>query len=109
MSVTAEQLAAVKAYMRVPAEDTSEDAVIGALYESAQGYLLGAGVSEPPQGDPWRALYLTCLWGLTLWYYDHRDDAGDAEAFPLGLRKGIQQLKHLQEVDAAVAGELAEA
>lgn len=98
------RLNAVKAYMRVPLEDTDEDGVISALYEAAQGYLEGAGISEPPSSDKSRSLYLTALWGLTLYYYDHRDAVGTEAAFPIGLRPVINQLKLVQETDAAAAG-----
>ena len=88
MAVSDKQLAAVKRYMRVDGDD--DDAVIGALLEAAILYLHDAGIDEPAEES---ALYNLATWGLTLHYYDHRDDVGGEASFPAGLRPIITQLK----------------
>ncbi len=85
-----EELAQVKKYMRV--EHDEDDELIAALYAAAGLYLEAAGVRAPAEASP---LYNLALWGLTLHYYDHRDDVGSEAAFPLGLRPVINQLKAL--------------
>lgn len=83
-------LEAAKRYMRV--EGSEDDAVISALCAAAALYLQNAGI--PPRKDP-DPLYDLALWGLTLYYYDHRDDVGSETSFPVGLRPVITQLKLL--------------
>lgn len=83
-----EELAQVKAYMRVDGDE--DDAIITALYQAAALYLGNAGI-QPPTGD--RALYDLAVRSLTLHYYDHRDAVGNEAEFPVGLRPIINQLK----------------
>ena len=83
-----DELAAVKAYMRVDGDD--DDAVILALLAAAKVYLINAGIRRPETGDD---LYNLALWSLTLHYYDHRDAVGDEASFPTGLRPILTQLK----------------
>lgn len=89
-------LAAVKKYMRV--DGTDDDDVIAALYAAAVLYLQNAGIKPPADGG---ALYNLAVWGLTLYYYDHRDDVGSEGGFPVGLRPVINQLKLLVESGGA--------
>lgn len=96
--MSAEDLAAVKQYMKVEHDD--EDDLIWALYQAARCYL---GVREPKEKNP---LYDLALWRLTLHYYDHRDSVGNEAEFPMGLRPIINQLKALDsrpaETDVAM-------
>lgn len=91
MAISDTALAAVKQYMRVDTDD--DDDVISALHQAAVQYLTAAGITEP---DDDAELYWLCVWGLTLHYYDHRDDTGSESPFPLGLRPIITQLKAVQ-------------
>lgn len=85
--MNAENLAAVKRYMKIEHDD--EDELIWALYQAAKLYL---GVREPKEEN---SLYNLALWRLTLHYYDHRDSVGNEANFPVGLRPIINQLKAL--------------
>lgn len=102
METCDKELEAVKRYMRVDPDFTEDDEIIRALYAAAALYLRNAGIEAPSEG---RQLYDLAVWGLTLYYYDHRDAVGDEAAFPIGLRPIITQLKLLAGVDAAVAEE----
>lgn len=101
MAVSEQELAAVKAYMRVDQDDLEDDEVIEALYEAARSYLTGAGISDPGEAAEGHSLYLLALWGLTLYYHDHRDAVGAEQAFPVGLRPVITQLKLAPRTAAA--------
>lgn len=94
------ELEAVKRYMRVDPDFTGDDGIIRALHKAAAAYLRNAGIEAPDEG---RELYDLAVWGLTLFYYDHRDAVGDEAAFPVGLRPILTQLKLTAGVDAAVA------
>lgn len=98
MEITDEELEAVKRYMRVDPDFTEDDGIIRALNKAAVLYLRNAGIEAPGED---RQLYDLAVWGLTLFYYDHRDAVGDEAAFPIGLRPIITQLKLLAGVDAA--------
>lgn len=102
MEITDKELEAVKRYMRVDPDCTEDDWIIRALYAAAALYLRNAGI-EAPEGD--RALYDLALWGLTLFYYDHRDAVGDEAAFPIGLRPVITQLKLLAGAEGEAYGQ----
>ena len=85
---TAEELAACKAYMR--AEEETDEA-IAPFYDAAVSYLAGTGIQKPETED---SRYTLAVHGLTLYYYDHRDDVeGSVAPFPIGLRPVINQLK----------------
>ena len=98
MEVSRENLAAVKAYMRIDGDE--DDAVIEALYSAAVLYLKNAGIEEPSK-DP--SLYNLAVWSLTLHYYDHRDSVGNEASVPTGLRPIINQLKLLGDVERSVS------
>lgn len=98
MEIADKELEGVKRYMRVDPDFTEDDEIIRALYAAAALYLRNAGIEAPDGG---RELYDLAVWGLTLFYYDHRDAVGDEAAFPIGLRPIITQLKLLAGVDAA--------
>lgn len=88
MALSGRALAAVKRYMRVDGSD--DDDVIAALYAAAVLYLQNAGVEALEENSD---LYNLAVWGLTLYYYDHRDDVGSEANCPVGLRPVINQLK----------------
>lgn len=91
----ASELAAVKLYMRV--EEDGDDAIIAALYDAAVIYLENAGIQRPQEKPE---LYNLAVWGLTLHYYDHRDETGNETALPAGLRPILNQLKLLGQAGA---------
>lgn len=97
METTDKEMEAVKRYMRVDPDFTEDDGIIRALYAAAALYLRNAGIEAPDEG---RELYDLVVWGLTLFYYDHREAVGDEAAFPVGLRPIITQLKLLADVAA---------
>ena len=86
-------LADVKQYMKV--DGTDDDRLIETLYGAARTYLKDGGVEKPEKESD---LYTLALWGLTLHYYDHRDDVGTNVAIPIGLRNIINQLKQTGEI-----------
>ncbi|MEG1777519.1 MAG: head-tail connector protein, partial [Angelakisella sp.] len=90
MKPTQTELEAVKRYMLLT--ENSEDGVVEALYMAAKIYLENCGVKQPVSGD---SLYNLALWGLTLFYYNHRDDVTNESSLPAGLRPIINQLKLL--------------
>lgn len=92
--MTPEELASVKAYMRV--DGTEDDVIISALYKAAVLYLGNAGI-QPPTDD--RDLYDLAVWSLTLYYYDHRAAVGNEAELPVGLRPIINQLKLIAAAD----------
>ena len=98
MTLTSEELAAVKAYMKIDGD--ADDAIIEALYSAAVLYLKNAGI-EPMLEDP--SLYNLVVWSLTLHYYDHRDAVGNEASFPTGLRPIINQLKLMGDVSRSVS------
>lgn len=102
MTVTDEELQAVKKYMQRERDFTEDDSLIRTLYAAAVIYLRGSGVKAPSED---RELYDVLVWGLTLYYYDHRDAVSSEAAFPVGLRPILNLLKNTAVVDAAVAEE----
>ena len=98
MKVNKEELAAVKAYMRIDGDE--DDAIIKALYCAAVLYLKNAGIEEPSE---YPSLYNLAVWSLTLHYYDHRDSVGNEASFPTGLRPIINQLKLLGDIERSVS------
>ncbi len=98
-AAAAEELAAVKLYMRV--DEDADDKVIKAALAAAKVYLTNAGITPD---DDTLDLYNLALWSLTLHYYDHRDAVGNEAAFPVGLRPIINQLKLLGAARRAASG-----
>lgn len=87
-NVSADRLAAYKAYMRVDGE--ADDALISFFISAAAEYLTGAGIYRTADNA---ARYDLALSALTLYYYDHRDAVGTEAEIPRGLRPVINQLK----------------
>ena len=87
-------------YMRLDPQDQTEKALVRSLYKASIIYLRNAGVERPKADTPAldHELYDLATWGLTLYYYDHRDAVGNETAFPIGLRPIINQLKLEAEV-----------
>lgn len=92
-TITTEQLAACKEYLRV--DLSADDALITNLMAGAMEYLNIADLSD---ASPQQQL---AVWSLTLHRYDHRDDVDGQTPFPIGLRPIINQLKAEAEVAAA--------
>lgn len=90
--LTAEELAAAKAYLRVEGEE--DDAVVTACVLAAREYLAGAGVALPPAEHPRRALYNLAAHAIALGSYDLRDPVltGSVAENPQ-LRRTVVQLK----------------
>lgn len=88
MAIRAEDLSAVKRYMRV--DDDEDDDIISMMYEAAEIYLDDGCGAKPGTAD---SLYILALWSLTLHYYENRNSIGNEASFPVGLRPIINQLK----------------
>lgn len=77
------------------ADDPEVSALIPSLYDAAVWYMLDAGVPEPPEGSPRRALYDLCVNCMVLDSWDRRDmtipsaNAAENPAF----RRWLNQLK----------------
>lgn len=80
-------LTAVKRYMRL--EDAPDEEVLP-FYLFAENYLRDTGIYRTDENQH---MYDIVLWGLSLYYYDHRDDVGADATFPAGLQKTINKLK----------------
>ena len=95
MRFSTDELAACKRYMRDDETGTTHDEDIDALMAAAEEYLNSAGIrtSSSPR-------FRLALHNLTLYYYDHRDQTGEAQ-LPVGLRHIINQLKVDNEIGAA--------
>ena len=96
------RLARLLAYCRIDCSDPEDVETVRGLYAAAVAYLEGAGVAEPPEGDPRRPLYDLAVDFMVLRDYDIRDatlpasSAADNPAF----RRMIVQLK-LSEPDVS--------
>lgn len=71
MGVSADRLAAAKAYLRV--EGSEDDGLILDLCRAGMEYLANAGISEPEPGSGREAQYQLVLSALVLSNYDLRD------------------------------------
>ncbi len=81
-----------KTYLRIDTDD--DDVLVGTLLDAATIYLDNAGVPAPAESN---ALYDLALWGVTLYFYDHRDDvATNLASMPLGVQRVINQLKLME-------------
>lgn len=104
--LTAEELAAAKAYMRAPEGD---DAFVASCVIAARAYLEGAGVSLPRVGTLRRELYDMVVHAYALTMYDHRDllvaNALSANPFLVSLKN---QLKFTEDNFPADGGEVDE-
>lgn len=91
--LTAEELAAAKAYMRIDTDD--EDGVVTTCVLAAQAYLEGAGVPKPDADHPKRSIYDIVCHALALSVYDGRDPVikGAVVADNPVLRQMLTQLK----------------
>ena len=92
--MTEERKAALTAYCRIDEFGPGEEALFGAIYDSAVSYMEEAGVSEPPEGTGRRAKYDLCVNALVLDAWDNRgtEIAARAEENP-AFRRVLNQLK----------------
>lgn len=99
--MTEERKAALTAYCRIDEFGPGEEALFGAIYDSAVSYMEEAGVSEPPEGTGRRAKYDLCVNALVLDAWDNRgtEIAARAEENP-AFRRVLNQLK-LTEPDVS--------
>lgn len=97
MALTERRLAGLLAYCRLHelAEDPEVAELIPILYEAAVGYLEGAGISEPPEGNTRRAQYDLCVNYLVLNSWDKRDSmvVGTVITENPAFRSVLNQLK----------------
>lgn len=95
MKLTEERKAGLMAYCRIDQLEEGEDALLQTLYDSAVGYLAGAGISEPEEGTPRRGQYDLCVNYLVLDGYDRRETAavGTAMVENPAFRRLLTQLK----------------
>ena len=81
----------IKEYMRI--DDDVEDTLINSLIESANLYLLNAGVKNF-END----LYKLAIKMLVLHWYENREIIGEARKLSFSLDNIITQLKYCYEV-----------
>jgi hypothetical protein len=93
--------ASLLAYCRIDALEDGEEMVLAGLYEAAVAYMDQAGISEPPEGTPRRAMYDLCVNALVLDSWDSRGTsvATSVIADNIAFRRRINQLK-MTEMDA---------
>ena len=88
------------AYCRIPAAEADGSDLLQTLYDSAQGYMEQAGVSEPEVGTQRRAQYDLCVNYLVLdgWYLrDMTLDGSNVSENP-AFRRMLNQLKLTEPV-----------
>lgn len=102
MALTGERRASLLAYCRIePEELTEEDSVLlEIMFESAVGYLAGAGVSAPAPGTKRAAQYDLCVNALVLEAWDRRSIslAGTVVSENPVFRQTLNQLKLTEPV-----------
>lgn len=88
---------AIMAYCRINEADLEpgEIHLLDALCAAAVGYMAQAGVSEPPEDTPRRALYDLCVNYLVLDGWDRRDASfvGTSSTENPEFRRKLNQLK----------------
>ena len=88
------------AYCRIDAAEADGSDLPQTLYDSAQGYMEQAGVSEPEVGTQRRAQYDLCVNYLVLDGWDRRDmtlDGSNVSENP-AFRRMLNQLKLTEPV-----------
>lgn len=95
MATQEERMALLRAYCRIDADDDQFALLAPSMLQSAEEYMVGAGVSKPADGTARRALYDECVNALVLDAYDNRgaqfkaNSLSDNPAF----RRKLVQLK----------------
>ena len=95
MAIPEELLGAVEAYCKEPDPDELTLLELTIAWDTAAGYLQGAGVSRPKTDDERHGLWLGVMLALTLDGYDQRGaqfSAGKLQENP-AFRRKISQLK----------------
>lgn len=89
------------AYCRVEDPTEAELITLETAYESAVGYMTGAGVAEPGEGTPRRAQYDLCVNYMVLDAFDLRDETitGTIVNENPAFRRLLNQLKHTEPPD----------
>lgn len=98
MGLTTIRAATLKAFCRLDELSAEEEELLGALYDAAVGYMDQAGVREPPEYTPRRALYDLCVNNLVLDSWDRRDASfvGAAPSENPAFRRRLNQLKQTE-------------
>ncbi|WP_297301102.1 head-tail connector protein [uncultured Oscillibacter sp.] len=102
MALDAIRETTLKAYCRVDELSAEEEELFSALYNAAVGYMVQAGVREPPEYTPRRAQFDLCVNYLVLDSWDRRDVSfmGTSAAENPSFRRLLNQLK-LTEPDVS--------
>lgn len=102
MALTTQRLRELMYYCRAEEESVEEKNLFRELYDGAVAYLENAGVSEPEDDTPRRALYDQVLKPLVLDAYDRRSASVDGTmvAENPAWRRNLNQLK-LTEPDVS--------
>lgn len=92
----------LKAFCRLDSLSSEEEELLHHLYDAAVGYMVQAGVVEPPENTPRRAQYDLCVNYLVLDSWDRRDVSitGTIVADNPAFRRLLNQLK-LTEPDVS--------
>ena len=107
MAIPEEYKSRVLAYCQERAPDDWDLLVLDQAWDSAAGYLEGAGISQPPETDTARnALWLSVMCAMVLDEYDQRGaqfDQGKLQDNP-AFRRKLVQLKLTEPASEADAG-----
>lgn len=99
-----ERRLAIMAYCRINEDELEpgEMYLFDAMCEAAVGYMTQAGVSEPAEGTPRRALYDLCVNSLVLDSWDRRDVSfvGTSSSENVVFRQRLNQLKFTEPAGA---------
>ena len=97
MALSDERRETLLAYCKLTelADDPEVQALIPVLYDSAVGYMAGAGISQPMEGTPRAAQYDLCVNYLVLDAWERRETTitGTIVADNPTFRRLINQLK----------------
>ena len=106
MAIPEEYKPQVLAYCREPEPEDADMMALEQAWDSAEGYLEGAGVSRPRAGTGREALWLSVMCALVLDEYDQRGaqfEAGKLQDNP-AFRRKVNQLKLTEPASDSDAG-----
>lgn len=107
MALSEERRSSLMAYCRLDQLEEAEAVLLEGLYNAAVGYMTQAGISEPPEGTPRRAMYDLCVNALVLHDWDNRDTdvSGGAISDNMAFRRRLNQLQLTEPVSNLDTGD----
>lgn len=106
MALTEDRKVSLLAYCRIEAPTPEELITLEQCYESAVGYMEGAGITQPPEGTSRRGQYDLCVNVLVLNAFDLRDEVitGTIVSDNPAFRRLFNQLKLTEPVSVSGTG-----